>query len=168
MVLEILAGFDRIKPEELVSFDGEIMDGEDVVGNLSLHMKQLWTVLTQLVNSAEEKVKRVRADMYNMGENELEIALLEIEADTEKMEFLRDIFWREVRGEFNLDSKDLAIREGGVVVAIPENDPEISLADLLYGLGDLKSKPIDDCGDPNCPIHGASALEKPARRQGLN
>lgn len=128
---------------EFEEFSGaDVAEGEEVVGciNDDPYLMALFTVFKNRVEVLEGKI-------HQMTVSETRRAFEETNA-------LKEIVWEEIR--FHLDIFDgiVGLRKGWTVVRAKEEEQLTPLEPRIIGI----VIPSDNCGDPNCIIHGGGGL----------
>ncbi len=166
MILSILSGLDQIPEADIVDVsDEEVLPGEEVKGIAGLQIRRLYTALYRQAEITRHESKELRASA-NFGD--LRAKLERIKRGMNRAELLKKILWQEVREEFDIWGRDVAIKKGWQIVAIP-TEPEVrervsSLRVVTIG------ENCENCDDVGCPSHpannrslGASFAQPPGR-----
>lgn len=146
--LKLFEGLDKITDADVrETISNEIAKGEIVRGDVPTDLQKVFCL-------AEGQAKRLlnKINEAKKSGNLTEELKLELEAGTAKLELIRSIFWAELRLRLGLNGADIGIRKNWKVV---ETLPEIpTLLDVIKMIGELANAEDNDCGNPNCPVHG--------------
>lgn len=112
--------------------DAELEPEDHVVGDMSEDAVRLFTLMLQTTKSLAEKIIEMKFERLSSDESkQLRIQLEELR---DKSDFIKELFWIEIKSEHNLwDKSGLGVRVGRKVVWFEK--AQTTLGDLLRGLG---------------------------------
>lgn len=112
--------------------NAELEPEDHIVGDMSEDAVRLFTLMRQMTKSFIEKMIEVKYGRLSSDESNL--LKIQVEELHDKSEFIKQLFWIELKSEYNLwDKAGLGVRVGRKVVWFEKT--ETSLGDLLRGLG---------------------------------
>ena len=154
MILDILSGLNQIPDAEIVETgQEEVGPGEEVKGVLGPRLRQLSTAISRYAKRIEAEVTGLIQAGVDLNDSRFE----SFELGMKGAELLKNIFWQEVREEFNLPKERIGIRAGWKVVVDKEDEILSQLRDVIISAAISQG----DCGDPNCPLHGRQNQQRP-------
>ncbi|MEX0689831.1 MAG: hypothetical protein WD471_01705 [Candidatus Paceibacterota bacterium] len=138
----ILKEAEGISEDELTNDFSEIEEGEEILGELSMSLKQLLSLRDKKADQIEDLIKShfeshslfdsVNSNCKEFQEN--------VNFLKKELEIISDLFWFEVKSLF-MDKTDvgLGIRKDFKVVSLKESDVENQLFDLMSELESMIS-----------------------------
>lgn len=113
--------------------DAELESDDHIAGDMSEDAVRLFTLMRQTTKFLAEKVMEIKFGRLSSDESNL--LKTQVEELHSKSDFIKELFWIEIRSEYNLwDKGGLGVRVGRKVVWF-ESKTQTTLGDLLRGLG---------------------------------
>ncbi len=154
-ILETLARLDEVSEEGFDKLRQRKIQPDDVVkGVLGTRARKLKIFIEISFEEIVANAEAINGDFDKTKPEEIKIKILSLISDLVKLSILEEIFWKQVRMELDIpEGSGIEIKEGWTVVVKESKKPTSNGGFLLFNLPKeyLES---NNCGNPNCPVHG--------------
>jgi hypothetical protein len=146
MILKLFTELNQDLPVDYVP-QQKVKPDDKVVGVVGVQAQRLFSIIQRQTDLVVAKSAELKNPSISVGD--MERVLKGLREDLRRLALAREVFWTEVREELGvLPDGEVLICEGWQVVAAPALTLGKIFAETLVDFLD------DDCGDPNCPMHG--------------